>query len=340
LEEFQQPEFEGYGPKTSKNVSEYIPNEVKESLDALLVKERVSDNKDCSVESTIMANCNYHQKERVVSRNNYTMVNYNNSARKTHPTPYKNMAPRAVLMKTGLRPLNTARPVNIAHPKTTVYSARPMSHFSKSAQSIIKGPYQQRTTLTNKSFSQTVNTARPRSVYTARPRPVNTARPRPVNTAMPIPFNTTRPNSAVVNAVRGHPQKENQGYVDSGCSRHMTENMSYLSDFKEFDRGYVTFGGRAKGGRIISKGTLKTASKDETTGILKKFITEIKNLVDKKVKEDPPEVLMADNRTMAQLLQAPTVGYEDAIVILEIAATNFKLKHGLINLVQNKQFFG
>nr|GEY56365.1 reverse transcriptase domain-containing protein [Tanacetum cinerariifolium] len=56
--------------------------------------------------------------------------------------------------------------------------------------------------------------------------------------------------------------------------------------------------------------------------------------------EDPPEVPMADNRTMAQLHQAPTVGYEDAIVILEIAATNFELKHGLINLVQTKQFFG
>nr|GEW58339.1 reverse transcriptase domain-containing protein [Tanacetum cinerariifolium] len=54
----------------------------------------------------------------------------------------------------------------------------------------------------------------------------------------------------------------------------------------------------------------------------------------------PPEVPMADNRTMAQLLQAPTEGYEDAIIILEIVATNFKLKHGLINLVQNKQFFG
>nr|GEZ74912.1 reverse transcriptase domain-containing protein [Tanacetum cinerariifolium] len=49
---------------------------------------------------------------------------------------------------------------------------------------------------------------------------------------------------------------------------------------------------------------------------------------------------MADNRTMAQLLQAPTEGYEDAIVILEIAANNFELKHGLINLVKNKQFFG
>nr|GEZ16701.1 reverse transcriptase domain-containing protein [Tanacetum cinerariifolium] len=56
--------------------------------------------------------------------------------------------------------------------------------------------------------------------------------------------------------------------------------------------------------------------------------------------EDPPEVLMADNQTMAELLQAPTEGYEDVIVIPEIAANNFELKHGLINFVQNKQFFG
>ncbi|GKF50768.1 hypothetical protein Tco_0147235, partial [Tanacetum coccineum] len=49
----------------------------------------------------------------------------------------------------------------------------------------------------------------------------------------------------------------------------------------------------------------------------------------------PPVVPMACNRTMAQLLQAPTEGYEDAIVIPEINA-NFKLKHDLINLVQNK----
>nr|GEY13478.1 hypothetical protein [Tanacetum cinerariifolium] len=49
---------------------------------------------------------------------------------------------------------------------------------------------------------------------------------------------------------------------------------------------------------------------------------------------------MADDRTMAELLQAPTEGYEDTIVIPEIAANNFELKHGLINLVQNKQFFG
>nr|GEX44936.1 reverse transcriptase domain-containing protein [Tanacetum cinerariifolium] len=42
----------------------------------------------------------------------------------------------------------------------------------------------------------------------------------------------------------------------------------------------------------------------------------------------PLEVPMADNRTMAQLLQAPTEGYENAIVIPEFAATYFELKHG------------
>ncbi|GJX69904.1 hypothetical protein Tco_0307075 [Tanacetum coccineum] len=40
--------------------------------------------------------------------------------------------------------------------------------------------------------------------------------------------------------------------------RHMTENITISSDFKEFDGGYVTFGGGAHGGRISSKGTLKT----------------------------------------------------------------------------------
>ncbi|GJV18799.1 retrovirus-related pol polyprotein from transposon TNT 1-94 [Tanacetum coccineum] len=55
---------------------------------------------------------------------------------------------------------------------------------------------------------------------------------------------------------------------------------------------------------------------------------------------DPPVVTMADNHTMAQLLEAPTEGYEDAIVVPEITADNFELKHGLLTLVQNKQFFG
>nr|GEW95336.1 reverse transcriptase domain-containing protein [Tanacetum cinerariifolium] len=49
---------------------------------------------------------------------------------------------------------------------------------------------------------------------------------------------------------------------------------------------------------------------------------------------------MADNRTMAQMLQAPIEGYEDAIVVPQINANNFELKQTLINLVQSNQFAG
>nr|GEZ01513.1 hypothetical protein [Tanacetum cinerariifolium] len=51
-------------------------------------------------------------------------------------------------------------------------------------------------------------------------------------------------------------------------------------------------------------------------------------------------VTMADNRTMAQMLQAPIEGYEDAIVVPQINANNFELKQTLINLVQSNQFTG
>ncbi|GKB92309.1 hypothetical protein Tco_0964581 [Tanacetum coccineum] len=49
---------------------------------------------------------------------------------------------------------------------------------------------------------------------------------------------------------------------------------------------------------------------------------------------------MADNRTMAQMLQAPIKGYEDAIVVPPINANNFELKQPLINLVQSNKFTG
>ncbi|GJR13651.1 hypothetical protein Tco_1183394 [Tanacetum coccineum] len=55
--------------------------------------------------------------------------------------------------------------------------------------------------------------------------------------------------------------------------------------------------------------------------------------------EDPTVEPMADTRTMAQLLQAPTEGYEDAILIPEIVANNFELKHGLSILSRTNQFF-
>ncbi|GJY28504.1 ribonuclease H-like domain-containing protein [Tanacetum coccineum] len=151
--EFQQPKFKGYGPKTSKSVSEDTSNEVKESPNASLVKELVSNdkldkktifptvpkinfvrpqqqekqvrkpvkyaemyrsqtprgyqrnwnnqksqqlgndfvmyNKVCFVCGSfdhMQANCNYHERERMVSQNNYTKVKYNYSAKKAHPS--------------------------------------------------------------------------------------------------------------------------------------------------------------------------------------------------------------------------------------------------------------
>ncbi|GJT64422.1 ribonuclease H-like domain-containing protein [Tanacetum coccineum] len=70
---------------------------------------------------------------------------------------------------------------------------------------------------------------------------------------------------------KGNPQMDlqDQGVIDSGCSRHMTGNMSYLTKYEEIDSGY-----------------------DETSGILKSFITRIENLVDHKVK-----VIRCDNGT-------------------------------------------
>nr|GEV36656.1 hypothetical protein [Tanacetum cinerariifolium] len=51
-------------------------------------------------------------------------------------------------------------------------------------------------------------------------------------------------------------------------------------------------------------------------------------------------VTMADNRTMAQMLQAPIEDYEDAIVVPQTNENNFELKQTLINLVQSNQFTG
>ncbi|GJR62781.1 ribonuclease H-like domain-containing protein [Tanacetum coccineum] len=299
LEEFQQPKFEGYGPKS---VCVDTSNEVKKTSDTPLVEELVSKkekktvfpkqqdkttrkqvkyaemyrsqkpkgnqrnwnnlksqqlgsdfmmyNKACFVCGSfdhIQAHCKYHQRERMVFRNNYNRVNYNYTTNRTHPNAQRNMVPRAVLMKSGLKSFNTTRTVNNTHLKSLVFSAKPLSCFSKSAQSTVKRPYQSKTVLTNKNFSQKVNTSKVK---------VNTVRPKAVN--------TTRPNSVVVNAVRDNqenvvkasacwvwrptkldsiPPTDDQGYVDSGCYRHMTGNISYLLDFQEFDGGYVTFGG-------------------------------------------------------------------------------------------------
>nr|GEV70060.1 ribonuclease H-like domain-containing protein [Tanacetum cinerariifolium] len=95
-------------------------------------------------------------------------------------------------------------------------------------------------------------------IRTARPRAVNTARPRAVNTARPRVVNSDRPNSTVVNVVRAN---RVNAIKASACwvwrPTKPNGNMSYLSDFKEFDGGYVTFRGEANSGELLVKELLK-----------------------------------------------------------------------------------
>nr|GEV34270.1 retrovirus-related Pol polyprotein from transposon TNT 1-94 [Tanacetum cinerariifolium] len=72
------------------------------------------------------------------------------------------------------------------------------------------------------------------------------------------------PKVTTAQAPVGNPQHalKDKGVIDSGCSRYMKGNMSYLSDFKELNKGYVAFGGNPKGGKITGKGKIRTSKLD------------------------------------------------------------------------------
>ncbi|GJR01980.1 hypothetical protein Tco_0524964 [Tanacetum coccineum] len=142
----------------------------------------------------------------------------------SHPSPKRNMVPKALLMRSGLVSLTTARPVNTAQLKTIVNSARSMINVFNKAYSTVKRPINNKTATKNSNFNQMVNIVSDKNINIARPKAVvNAARPK-----------------AVLNAVKGNqgnPQMDlqDQGVIDSGFSRHMTGNMSYLTDFEEID---------------------------------------------------------------------------------------------------------
>ncbi|GKB63140.1 ribonuclease H-like domain-containing protein, partial [Tanacetum coccineum] len=154
-------------------------------------------NKACYVCGSfdhLQYDCENHQrqfnnKKMVKPVWNYTQrVNHQNLSRMTHPSPKRNMVPKAVLM--------SGKNVNAASPKAIV------------------------------------NTAKPKAV-----------------------LNAVIGNQCINHSKKGNPQQDlqDQGVIDSGCSRNMIGNMSYLTDFKEIDEGYVAFGGNPKGGKITSR---------------------------------------------------------------------------------------
>nr|GEZ08661.1 hypothetical protein [Tanacetum cinerariifolium] len=112
----------------------------------------------------------------------------------------------------------------------------------------------------------------PAAVLTqSKPVPITAVRP-PIPKLSNSPPRVTAIKALMVNAAKGMQGKwewipkcpildhgnlqhalKDKGVIDSGCSRHMIGNMSYLSDFKELNGGYVAFGGNPKGGKIFGK---------------------------------------------------------------------------------------
>ncbi|GJV70494.1 putative ribonuclease H-like domain-containing protein [Tanacetum coccineum] len=145
----------------------------------------------------------------------------------THPYPNRRFVPQAVLIRSGK--INTAgasvntdvRPVNTAGSKTTVNHPRPISNAYKKGYSQVTKPFNKYYVNKNSIFNKKVNTIRVKDT-TVRDRAV------------------------------GNPQQKEykeKGVIDSGCSRHMTGNKCYLTEYEDYDGGFVSF--RDGKGRIL-----------------------------------------------------------------------------------------
>nr|GEV23163.1 ribonuclease H-like domain-containing protein [Tanacetum cinerariifolium] len=168
-------------------------------------------------------------------------------ANMTLPNPQRHVAPPAVLTKSKLVPITAVRLVNAVSPNPHVTKSRP-------AKSIV-----------TKSHSP------PRRHINHSPSPRASNFPLKVTTVKALMVNDVKgvqgklewkPKCPILD--HGNPQHAltDKGVIDSGCSRHMTGNMSYLSYFKELNGGYVAFGGNPKGGKISGKGKIRTGKLD------------------------------------------------------------------------------
>nr|GEU30323.1 ribonuclease H-like domain-containing protein [Tanacetum cinerariifolium] len=192
----------------------------------------------CKSLTYLIKDCDYYEKKMVQKpvRNHAMRENHQHYARMTHPNPQRYVVPTTVLTRSRIVPLFVARPVNIVVLQTKVQPQMPTTHGVNKAHSPIRRPINLRPTPQASNFPQKVTSAK-------------------------------APQVNVVQGVKGtwgNPQHalKDKGEIDSGFSRHMTGNMSYLSDFEEINGGYVAFGGNPKGGKITGKGKIRTGKLD------------------------------------------------------------------------------
>ncbi|GJU12666.1 hypothetical protein Tco_1135062 [Tanacetum coccineum] len=222
--------------------------------------------------------------------NNAQRVNHQNKL--THPHPKRKFVPTAVLTKSGQVPVNvvkqsspraatsisTARPVNTAAPKSKVNDALPKTYSYFKAHSPVRRAFNQKSAAKTNNLNEKVKTAKVNNVTTAGPKAVvSAAKGNGENVVKSSACWIWRPTGNVIDHTSkdsgsymlkrfdyGNPQYtlQDQGIFDSGCSRHMTGNKSFLTDYQEIDGGFVAFGGSPKGGKITRKGKIRTGKLD------------------------------------------------------------------------------
>ncbi|GJR69661.1 putative ribonuclease H-like domain-containing protein [Tanacetum coccineum] len=162
------------------------------------------------------------------------------------------MVPRTVLTRSGPILVNTVRPVNTVQSRTTVNNARLMKNVINNAYSTARRPFNKIIAANNSNFTKNVNTVKGTRVNTARPKAVISA------------VKGNKENAVKASTCWGNPQQDlkNKGVINSGCSRHMTGNRSYLTDYEEINGEFVAFGGNSKGGKSTRKGKIKTSKLD------------------------------------------------------------------------------
>ncbi|GKE14128.1 ribonuclease H-like domain-containing protein, partial [Tanacetum coccineum] len=159
--------------------------------------------------------------------------------------------------------ISTARPVNNAAPKPKVNDALPTTYSYFQAHSPVKKPINKRIAVTYIKLNKKINTAKVNNVTTAGPKAIVSATEgNRENTIKSSACWIWRLTGNVIDYISkdsgsymlkrfdyGNPQYtlQDQGIFDSGCSRHMTRNNSFLIDYQEIDGGFVAFGGSPKG---------------------------------------------------------------------------------------------
>ncbi|GKC42382.1 hypothetical protein Tco_1060104, partial [Tanacetum coccineum] len=155
--------------------------------------------------------------------------------------------------------ISIARPVNTTAPKPKVNDALPITYSYFKAHSPVRRAFNQKSAAKTNNFNEKVNTVRVNNVTTAGPKAVVSAtKGNGENAVKSSACWIWRPTG------NGNPQYtlQDQRIFDSGYSRHMTGNKSFLTDYQEIDGGFVAFGGSPKGGKIIGKCKIRTGKLD------------------------------------------------------------------------------